>query len=197
MKTEEQLLAAPLSDLSAEELSRRSLMINIRKSEREAEMVEHQNEQFRTAKDERVRMRQIGVENAELERAKVMEQQLGCAHKTGGEGLAGIFSGDGSIYGSSTTLLVLPTGEQYVLCFRCQKEWHRPSKRAVVEGKMSLDEYKRLEREYVDACRWPRKSFAPVNGEPCAASLFNLPALRAREAKDNVDFANYVARASA
>ena len=197
--TEQELLSADLVSLSAEDLQRRSLIVNIRRQERETEQIEYENERFKIAKDERLRARRLAVENAQKEREKVEAEQATCAHKTGGEGLAGILAGDGAIYGSSTAVLMLPTQEIYVLCCRCSKEWHNPAtcqcgrygvatKRAVVEGKASYEDFVRQSREFQEALRLPRKSFAPWNGEYCAASTFNIPELQSKREKDNRDF---------
>ena len=188
IKSEAELMAADISTLTEQELGRRSLMLNIRKAERESEMIENQNEEYQTKKEEKLRMKRIAVENAEAERQKTRQEQEGCAHKTGGEGLGGFFQGDGAIYGTSTAGLILPTGEVYYMCFRCQKEWHRPSKRKVLNGEMSLAEYREQEKAYNEAARWPRKSFAPWNGELCSASTFTIPKLQMQQQKDNIEF---------
>lgn len=194
--TTEQLLNADLDDLTTEQLTRRSLLINLQKAERESELANYENEKFQTAKNERIRMREIAIANSEAERAKTKQEQAGCAHKTGGEGLTGFFSGDGAIYGTSTAGLELPTGETYYMCFRCQKEWHHPrwtgGQKKVIKGEMTLEEYMEQERAYNEVARWPRKSMAPWNGEFCAASKFNIPLLQQKMAKDDMAFREYL-----
>ena len=56
--------------------------------------------------------------------------------------------------------------------------------RAVMDGLMTLDEYRTREKEYLEIMRKPRKSFGALNGEYCAASKFSHPCnLRTRCAK--------------
>ena len=194
--TTAELLAANIDSLTTDQLVRRSAIISMQKNEREMELAIYENDKFRNAKEERIRMRKIAVENSAAERAKTEAEQLGCAHNTGGEGLSGFFAGDGSIYGSATAGLELPTGELYYLCFRCQKEWHHPrwtgGMRAVIEGEITLEQYREQERQYNEIARRPRKSFQPWNGEFCSASKFNIPLLQARMAKDASDFEAYL-----
>lgn len=190
--TEQELLSASLMNLSPELLAKRSAIINIRKMERELEVSSNDNEEYQIKKREKIRMREIAIANSAAERAKIQAEQGGCNHKTGGQGLAGWFQGDGAIYGSSTAALQLPTGEIYYLCFRCQKEWHRPSKRAFLNGTITLFEYQDQEKEYIDASRWSRKSFEPWNGEICASARFNIPALEIQRAVDDADFRTFM-----
>lgn len=87
---------------------------------------------------------------------------------------------------------MLPTGEVYGLCFRCQKEWHKPSKRAVLKGELSLVDYMKQEREYNDMLAWPAKTFDTPNGELPGSVLFTIPALQQQKQKDDQEFAAYL-----
>lgn len=190
--TTAELLAADAATLTIEQIQQRSLIVNLRKLEREAEMVEHQNVKFQEDKEERARKMKLRTDDIEAERQKIANEQAGCRHMTGGSGLAGFFSGDGSIYGSSTSVLELPTGERYILCFRCQREWHRPSKRAVIDGKLTLAQYQAEAEEFEKMLRVPRKSFDALNGEFCAASKFTIPKLIKQQQQDDADFAVFL-----
>lgn len=192
--TEQELLSADLMVLSEDQLAKRSLIINIRKAERELEVSANENEEFQTKKKERMRMKEVAIANSKAERQKIDGEQMNCAHKTGGEGLAGFFQGDGSIYGTSTVALRLPTQEVYYLCFRCQREWHLPLKRDFLNGRITIFEYEQQLKDYQEVSRWPRKTFAPMNGEICSASTFEIPLMRRQLDKDNSEFDTFMAK---
>jgi hypothetical protein len=203
--TEQELLAADVMSLSKEQIEQRITIINLRAAERASEHIANENAKFQEQKNERERMRRVALDNQKKEQEKIQQEQQACSHCTGGEGYQGWFSGDGSIYGSATAVLTLPTSETYILCFRCQREVHHPrwpklwpdgktrtGMRAVIEGLMKYSEYQAQEREYNEWLRKPRKSFSPLNGQNCEASQFRLPALERLMAKDQSDFEEYV-----
>ena len=192
--TDDQLLQANTSDLDNEQILRRSALVNLRKLEREEELTEYQNQKFRDDRETRNRMRDAKTENIAAEKDRIDRERRICKHKTGGMDKAGFFNGDGERYGSCTALLKLPTGEVYALCFRCQKEWHEPSKRSVITGEMSLAQYYKALKEYNEVLEWPRKSFAPWQGEICAASQFFIPKLQQQKEKDNRDFVVHLSK---
>ena len=162
--------------------------------ERELALTEHQNQKFEDDQETRHRMVAAKTENIRAEQARITHEQSNCKHKTGGMDKAGFYNGDGERYGSCTALLKLPTGEVYALCFRCQKEWREPSKRDVIAGHLSLAQYYKRLNEYNDVLSWPRKSFAPWQGEVCAASQFHIPKMIAQRAEDSRDFGIYVSK---
>ena len=157
-------------------------------------MVANQVSEYQKLKVEKQNKRDATVAAEVAQRARIEEEQSGCAHKTGGMDYAGYWNGDGSLYGSCTSVHQLPTGEVYIICFRCQKEWHMPSKRAVLNGELSLADYYEQEKEYREALRWKRTAFQGVAGEWCAASQFRIPALERQRDKDNEEFAQFVQR---
>jgi hypothetical protein len=190
--SEDELLAAPLFTLNREQIDQRMAIIACRKAEMEYDLACTAVEKHKDEVEERKRKMENRVRDIEAEREKTESEQRSCAHNTGGRGLEGILNGDGFIYGSSTGGFVLPTGELYFLCCRCGKEWHRPSKRAVIEGRMSLAAYRKQEQEFVAVSRLRRESYAPSNGEWCAASQFTIPKLIRQAQKDDEDFAEWL-----
>ncbi|MGA7907324.1 MAG: hypothetical protein WCA16_07970 [Candidatus Sulfotelmatobacter sp.] len=189
---EAEFLSADLSTLTTDDLTRRAMSISLRKAERELEQVSYENEKVLAEKKERQRVAEMKTENIRAERERRENEQRGFQHKTGGEGLLGFFNGDGNLYGYSVAPHVLPTGELYFLCFRCQREWHIPSKRAVLEGKMTLLEYRQQEAQYSEVYRWPKKTFQPIQGEFPAASQFNIPRLTQQRQRDDADSAAHL-----
>lgn len=195
--TEAELMAADPSTLSNDELARRVNLAALRKAERELALVEAQNQEFAEKQEDRKRIAENKQRTMEEENERLAREKANCAHRTGGKDRAGFFNGDGSIYGYSVASQILPTGEVYFLCFRCQKEWHKPSKRAVLEGKMTLAQYRRQEEEYNEVARWPKKSFETPNGEFPGSILFRIPKLELQRAKDDQEFAEYLQKQSA
>lgn len=189
-----QLLVADTSTLSNDQLLRRSALINIRKAERELDLAEYQNQKFRDDRETARRMNQAKIENIKAIHDKEKRERSLCKHMTGGMDKPGFFNGDGDKYGTCTALSKLPTGEVYALCFRCQEEWHAPSKRAVIDGEMPLADYFSILKKYNEVLGWPRKSFSPWMGEIQAASQFYIPKLKAQEEKDNRDFVVYLSK---
>lgn len=192
--SEAELMTADPSTLTNDELARRVNLAALRKAERELELVEAQNAEFADKKEDRRRIAENKTKTTEEENNRLEREKANCAHQTGGKDRAGFFNGDGSIYGSCTAPQVLPTGEVYYICFRCQKEWHKPSKRAVLEGRITLAQYQRLDQEYNQVARWPRKSFDTGNGEFPGSILFRIPALELQKAKDDQEFAAFLAK---
>ena len=192
--SDDQLLKADTSTLTNEQIIRRSALVTMRKAEREMALIEFENQKFEDDQETRRRMMNAKTENIKAEQELHDRERTLCKHKTGGMDKPGFFNGDGERYGSSTAMLKLPTGEVYCLCFRCQKEWHEPSKRDVIEGRMTLATYFKRLKEYNEVLEWSRKSFAPWQGEICAASQFFIPKLRAQKEKDNLEFSVYMSK---
>jgi len=191
-RTEKELIAiSDLSLLTKEEIELRTLYINSRKADRELALVQQENQKFEDKQEEKARVRKINLENARLEKEKRDGEMAQCAHMTGGEGLAGLFQGDGALYGSATFVQVLPTGEMVITCSRCTKEWRMPKKRDVLDRKMTISEYYKRANEFRDVLRWKRKTFEGINGEYMAASQFRIPALERQRQRDDEDFARF------
>ncbi len=195
--TEAELMAADPDSLSNDDLARRVNMATLRKAERELQLVESQNQEFADKREDRKRIAENKTKTLQQETERIERERTNCAHKTGGKDRAGFFNGDGSIYGYCIAPQVLPTGEIYFICFRCQKEWHKPSKRAVLTGEMSLATYRRLEQEYSEVSRWPKKSFDTGNGEFPGSILFRIPALELQKARDDQEFQEFLQTQSA
>jgi len=193
-KTTQELLSAPIDSLSEAEISRRMTIVALQKAERELEVVQAQNQEYVDQKETKERMAKAKTESIKAEQQRQESERRACKHKTGGLGMPGILNGDGDIYGYAVARQVLPTGEVYGLCFRCQKEWHMPSKRAVIDGRLSLIEYVQQEKEYNEMLKWPAKTFDTPNGELAGSIRFNIPALQKQRQKDDADFAEYLGK---
>jgi len=197
--TEEELMSAPIYTLDRTQIEQRTAIMKLRREEMEYDLAKTAVEKHKDEVAERKRKMEHRIADIQAERDRIEGEQRACQHKTGGTGIAGILNGTGEIYGSSTIGLVLPTGELYFMCGRCALEVHGPDcvcegkpsyrpKRQVIEGKMSLAEYRRREAQYIEWSRLRRVSYEGINGEWCQASLFTIPKLIKQRMQDNEDF---------
>lgn len=138
----------------------------------EQEIIEFEEKEANKARVTRIRVEAMRQEDAERQR-----RQNACAHKTGGKGKEGFLQGDGS-HGYTVAHHTLPTGEHYMLCTRCQKEWHHPLWMVKLEvfntkkTEMTKAQYAKLEAEYATVFAYGHEY--TVDGE---ASLFRIPLL--------------------
>lgn len=108
--------------------------------------------------------------NREIQEAN----QAACAHKKGGNGPEGIFSGDDSKY--SVIKHTEPWGETYVKCQRCGKEVRDPffmlrktaPEKVAAYRKKNPDEYKRKMDEYRE---WLN---LPTDNSPSGGTIFGF-----------------------
>lgn len=187
--TEQELLAADPMSLTNDQLNKRIMLANLRKSEREYQLIEEQNNQYEEVKLERKRkavQRNTDIQNENNDRDR---KHAICNHKSGGKGLAGLFNGDGS-QGYSVSTQMLPTGEMYHLCVRCFKEWHLPKRRDVINGVITLDQFTAQIAQFNEVASWDKRLF----GDSMAASVtFNIPALNMQRMEDDRDFPLFLA----
>lgn len=176
---------------SAEDIDREMKELLLEEQRLKVKLVKQQLSDYADKEAEIEQKKRVQIENIRKNDEELRRIRTMCAHKTGGTDKAGFYHGN-AVHGYSVTLQITPVGERYYMCFRCQNEWHRPSKRAVLDGTLTLEEYYRQEAEYIEVSKWPRQYFGD-QGEPCAASQFRVPALEAQQAKDNADFAAYLA----
>lgn len=154
--TEAELLAADPSELSAEDLGRRIQLAQLRKAEREVELVEAENLKNEDVKAEAKRKRAIRADVIKQNEHNDKVLKKHCNHKTGGKDKAGMFKGDGSKYGYSVGEFVLPNGVRYRICGRCQNEWF-PTNYMIYLGKIDRKDKAAREkntREYMEAMSW-------------------------------------------
>jgi hypothetical protein len=138
-----------------------------------------QNEilEFEEKEENKARVAKIRVEAMRQEAAETNRRQTACKHKTGGKGKPGFLQGDGR-HGYSVGHMVLPTGELYVMCIRCQKEWHHPNWLVKIEvyntGKTTMTKarYHKLLAEYNEVLEWSHELT-----ETAEASRFVVPLL--------------------
>lgn len=193
VKTVDQLLNADLGSLTTEELTRRKALIDVMASERNLDIVAAANQKFLDEKETRAKSAAaktaaIKAEQEDNERIRKM-----CRHNTGGRDRQGFFLGDGEIYGRSVSKQQLPTGEIYGLCFRCQREWHRPSKRKVITGEITLAQYAQENREFDEMMSWKTTAFNTSTGELAGGQMFLVPTLMKQKQKDDEDFDKFLA----
>jgi hypothetical protein len=202
--TTQQLIDANPDDLSIEQIQRRTALIVMRNSEVNLELLQEQTQKHLENKAEAARRAkqlrdQCAKDQAENERVKRL-----CFHKTGGQDKKGFFSGDGQIYGYSISREVLPHGEVYGLCVRCQSEWHSPQwrwghddrksgRRAVLDGDMTLVEYFQQEADYNKMLTLKCKTFETPDGQLPGTHMFGLPALEERMKAEKKEFEEYMA----
>ncbi len=194
-----ELIEADPDTLSAEDLMRRINLTQLKKAEREVELTESQNQIFQDKKSEAKRVAEAKSIIIEDEQNRLDRERNMCKHKTGGKGLTGYFNGDGK-QGYSVSTQQLPTKEVYFICFRCQKEWHLPSKRKVLdarlkghkEGLIALAKYQKEEAEYYKVAAWDKPLFETDSGVTPGSVLFIIPRLEQQIAKDDSEFAAFL-----
>lgn len=156
------------------------------------EMTRQQVSEFNEKQEEKKRVTKIRVQAVKMEREEESRRQKQCRHKTGGKGKPGFLHGDGA-KGYCVGQIVKPTGELYMLCSRCQKEWRHPSWVVKIEvydtGKttMTRSQYDRMLDEYNTALNWDH----PYT-EMQEASQFKVPLLDMIDVK-KIPFAEEVA----
>jgi hypothetical protein len=195
MSTEE-ILAADVASLTPQQMQTRIQILQVLKAQQELEVAEHQNREFQDKKEERIRQARNKTAIIEAEAELIRNTQNSCLHKSGGKGRAGFFQGDGK-FGYTVSLQQLPTSETYGICLRCQREWHRPSKRAVLDGVLSLAAYRQQEREFAEMLSWDKPLTTTDSGEIAGSVLFRIPALEAARAKDDAEFNEFLQRQGA
>lgn len=189
--TYEQLMKADPEDLSVDDLTRRLNLTNLKKAEREVELVESQNQIFQDQKQDRKRVADTKSTIFTEEDNRIKKERSICKHKTGGKGLPGFYNGDGK-QGYSVATQVLPTGEHYFLCFRCQTEWRKPSKRKVLKGEMTLQQYLYEDKAYNMVASWDKPLFETDSGEVPGSVLFRIPKLENQALIDDQEFEEYL-----
>lgn len=191
-KTVAELQAADPSTLTHDEITRRINLANLAKAERELVLVEEQNQKHADAKEE-YRLRMIQRKEDIQHNADILARERGaCKHKTGGKNLPGFFNGDGK-WGYCVAPLSLPTNERYFLCMRCQEEWHLPKKRDVLNGNITLAQYRAQEAKYNEVSLWSKELFQTEDGSFPTSVVWNIPRLQIQQAKDDAEFATYLA----
>lgn len=185
------LMSADPETLSMEDLTRRINLTSLHKAEREVELVESQNQVFQDQKTDKKRVADVKTAIIIEGRERIHGEQTRCQHKTGGKGLTGFHNGDGK-QGYSVATQILPTGERYFICFRCQKEWHLPSKRAVLKGEMTLAKYFEQEKLFNLVASWEKPLFETDDGEFPGSVLFRIPRLENQRSLDDMEFHDYL-----
>lgn len=143
------------------------------------EVAKAQAQEFREKEENKKRVSAIRVEAVKREQEENERRQKVCKHKTGGKGKAGFVNGDGT-HGYTVLPCVLPTGELYLTCTRCQREWHHPAWTVKMEvfssynkkTSMTKERYQKQLKEYEEALQWDHEYT-----EMMEASLFRIPAL--------------------
>lgn len=185
-----ELLAADPGTLTREQIEKRVAIVQLRKIERELDLVEHENRIHEDNKVEAARRSQAGRAAQRATEERIRGEQSICRHLSGGKDRGGFFQGDGK-WGYCVCSQILPTGEQFFLCMRCQKEWRLPDRRKVLNGEMSFTQYEKEVSEYNQVAAWPKPLF-DNGGETPASCLFRIPALEEKKRKDDADWAVFM-----
>ena len=185
-----ELLEADPTTLTKDQIEKRMAIVQLRKVERELDLVEHENRKHEDFKVESARRAAAGRAAQAATEKRIRDEQTICRHMSGGKDRNGFFSGDAK-WGYVISPQVLPTQELYYICMRCQKEWHLPDRRKVLNGEMTFSEYEKQLAEYNQAASWPKPLF-DNGGEPAASCLFRIPALEEKKRKDDQDWAVFM-----
>lgn len=189
--TDQEILTADITTLTVGQMQRRIAINAVRKSEMELEVVENQAQKFREEKSERVRYSAMKTEIIAQEQEKIRGEQSICKHMTGGKGLAGLLARDGKM-GASIATQELPDGRIYFLCFRCQKESHLPKKRDVLNGTLTLKQYRAAEKDYHRIASLDKSLFQTDTGGIPGSCKFRIPKLEMQRAVDDQEFEIYL-----
>jgi hypothetical protein len=189
--TDEEILSAPTASLSLADLQRRIVINQMRQAEVALEKTEVEAQKYREEKSERARKAAAGRQIVQDENERIQMERNYCKHLTGGKGLAGLLQGDGK-QGYSIATQELPTGEIYHICFRCQREWHLPKKRDVLNGTSTLRQYREQEKEYHRISSVDKQLFATDTGGVPGSCKFRIPKLEAQRLLDDQEFAVYL-----
>lgn len=141
------------------------------------EMTRQKVAEFNEKEEEKRRITRIRMVAIEKEQEERERRQNACRHKTGGKGKPGFLHGDGA-KGYCVAQQVLPTGEVYLLCTRCQKEWHHPQWLVKIDvyntgtTTMTKSGWDKMLAEYNEAMQWDH----PYT-ETAEASQFKIPLL--------------------
>jgi hypothetical protein len=163
--------------LSVEELDRIIKEVELETARQNLIVAQQQNREFREKQENNERITMMRGEAARAEQAENDRRRTACAHKTGGTNREGFIRGDGE-QGYSVAPCVLPTGELYFMCLRCQKEWHHPAWVVKLEmfntrkTTMTKARFEEMAKEYAEVQGWGHKLTNTAE-----ASQFRIPLL--------------------
>ena len=206
-----QLLELKSTDgLSIQQIERRIALVKLQTEERGLDVANVANEKHIAEKEQALRQWRAKCADIAAQQAEEARIQSLCQHNTGGKDRRGFYAGDGEIYGKCVSRQILPTGESYALCFRCEKEWHHPNfiekyypgfgseklsgREAVIKGAMQLSEYLKLEAEWKAAMGWKARTFEIASGELPESVRFQIPALQERHDREAKEFKEFLGR---
>jgi len=185
--TNAEIMVADILSLDEGQLRIRVALTEALKAQKALELTEEDLRTHADKKEERARQAAARTQIIEDENDRLTRERGLCKHLTGGKGMAGLLNGDGR-QGASISKQILPTGELYAICVRCTREWRKPSKRAVIEGKMTFEAYQKQMREYIWAVTVDAPLFASDSGQPQASVTFRIPKLIKQQEKDDQEF---------
>jgi hypothetical protein len=166
-----------VEELSVEEIKRQIALVELETAKRTLKVRMAENKEFEEREENNKRVTQIRVDATKREMAENERRRSACAHQTGGKNKEGFLKGDGE-QGRAVAPSVLPTGELYFMCIRCQKEWHHPAWIVKIEvhdtGKTTMTKarYEQMAKEYAEVSGWGHKLT-----EQSEASQFRIPLL--------------------
>jgi hypothetical protein len=156
------------SELEAAELELKQLEILERRAN-----IEDLNERLDERKNRRMAVRMTSVTNGQTLNAIAKEQeqsQRRCNHRKGGNGAAGVMSGQGDSLWLALMKHRMLNGDVWIRCMRCGKTWKPPVKSVFVNDKGVFEEakYQAAVVEYEAA------KLMPTNNSPSSSYAFSF-----------------------
>jgi hypothetical protein len=154
-KTVQELMQAPLDELTTEEIERRVVLLKAQEAELNAQ-------DLKDRVDERKNKRQMiseqfrarGRELKQTLRAQETHQN-NCSHRKGGRGLEAIQKG-GTASDYAVIRHLLPNNEWWQRCQRCGKTWRPPNREEYdLEIQSEREAFETAQKAYKDAMSWP------------------------------------------
>ena len=99
--------------------------------------------------------------------ARQRDIQSRCAHKKGGKGVGGLYSGNDANY--AIIKHTLSHGPTICICQRCRRKWEPPNKALIAKG-TATPETRALYRSQAEDYNWAMN--APTDNEPSGSALF-------------------------
>jgi ribosomal protein L21 len=209
--TNDQLVAlTSMNGLTKDQIEMRATLLKMKAEEVTLEKTAFENNKFQIERSEEVRRDK--VKRQEILRAEAEDERIKgfCRHNTGGRDRAGWWQGSGEIFGRSVSKQLLPTGETYIICCRCTREWHHPNwifkyypgfgdeklsmRMAVVKGAIPLEQYDRVLNEYNEMLSCRNDSFGGAQGELPGSHMFEIPVLTKQFAEETATFNEWLVK---
>ena len=154
-KSKQELLDTDDDFLTNDEITRKTLLVDLEQKRIQTKVLQRQNEKFiMTDAQNRDKFTSRGRELRKTD-ADQKKHQDGCSHRKGGRSVEALQRG-GNSADFAVIRHILPSGELWQRCQRCGKTWRPPHAQDFDlksdAGKAAFEEAKRV---YKDAISWP------------------------------------------